>query len=57
MVKKDGSREIMSGNPPKAKLKNKTPNRTPKEEEAFRASQRKRLSKMSIQQMQYTGGT
>jgi hypothetical protein len=57
MVKKDGSREIMPGNPPKAKLKNKTPNRTPEEEAAFRATQRKRLSKMSIQQMQDTRGT
>jgi hypothetical protein len=57
LVKKDGSRVIMPGNPPKAELENKTPKRTPEEEAAFRKAQRERLSKMSIQQAQDTRGT
>jgi hypothetical protein len=57
MVGKDGSRKIMPGNPPKAELKNKTPKRTPAEQETFLKTQRERLSKKSIQQMQDTRGT
>jgi hypothetical protein len=55
MVKKDGSRVIMPGDPPKPE--GKPSERTPEEAAAFRKAQRERLSKMSIQQAQDTRGT
>ena len=57
VVKKDGSRVIMPGNPPKAKTERKPSERTPAEQAAFLKAQRERLSKMSIQQAQDTRGT
>jgi hypothetical protein len=57
MVGKDGKREVKPGNPPKAKLKKKTPNRTPEEEADFRKNQRERLSRQSREQQAYTRGT
>jgi hypothetical protein len=55
MVKKDGSRVIMPGDPPKPE--GKPSERTPEEEAAFRKAQRERLSKISKQQMTNTRGT
>jgi hypothetical protein len=48
MVKKDGSRVIMPGDPPKAKIERKPPERTPEEEAAFRKAQRKRAAQQAI---------
>jgi hypothetical protein len=55
VVKKDGSRVTMPGDPPKPE--GKSPERTPKEQEAFRKAQRERLDRISRQQVQYTRGT
>jgi hypothetical protein len=57
IVGKDGSREVTNDPLPRTKLKRITPPRTPEEEQKFRETQRERLSKKSIQQMRYTGGT
>ena len=56
-VNKRGKSVVMPGDPPRAELKNTTPKRTPEEEEALLAAQRKRLDNESIRQMNYTRGT